>query len=172
MDAMDANEIIKMKEYYKKKARDKIIKENYREKSKQKYKEKCKADKIKENYKEKSKQKKIVYKYTKLKEVRPVYKILNNLASRINTTLKKEGIERELTYTQILGSNVADFEEYLISKMTEGMSFDNYGMWEVDHIIPFSSFDFNNLEELKKCCQYTNLQPLWAHDNRKKSNKQ
>ena len=162
---MDANEFRKMKikEYYKKKAQDKIIKK--------KYKETFKEDKIRENYKEKSKEKKIKYEYKKLREVRPIYKILNNLASRINTRLKDEGIKRELTYTQILGSSVVDFENYLTSKMSEGMTFDNYGMWEVDHIMPFSLFDFNNLEELKECCHYTNLQPLWAQDNRKKSNK-
>ena len=107
---MDANEIIKMKEYYKKRARDRIIKENYKKKSREKYKEECK-------------EKKIIYEYIKLKEVRPIYRILNNLASRINTTLKKQGIGRELTYTQILGSKVVEFENYLTSKMTAGISF-------------------------------------------------
>ena len=166
-----------IKENYKEKFKEDGIKENYKEKSKadsikENYKEKFKEDSIKENYKDKAKEEKIIYEYKLLREVRPIYKILNNLSRRINTKLKEMGIKRELTYTQILGSTVREFEEYLASKMTDGMSYDNYGMWEVDHIIPFSSFDFNDLEELRKCGNYRNLQPLWMTDNRKKSNKQ
>jgi hypothetical protein len=43
--------------------------------------------------------------------------------------------------------------------------------WHVDHIIPCSSFDLTDSEQQKKCFHYTNLQPLWAIDNLKKSNK-
>jgi hypothetical protein len=49
------------------------------------------------------------------------------------------------------------------------MSWDNYGKWHIDHIIPLSSA--NNEDEVYKLCHHTNLQPLWAEDNLKKSNK-
>lgn len=43
--------------------------------------------------------------------------------------------------------------------------------WHVDHIIPCSSFDLTDIKQQKICFHYTNLQPLWAIDNLKKSNK-
>ena len=49
------------------------------------------------------------------------------------------------------------------------MNWENRNLWHVDHIIPLSSAKTE--EELVKLCHYTNLQPLWAEDNLKKSNK-
>ena len=135
------------------------------------YKQKAKNSKINQKYNKKLKEKAIIYHYRELAEARPIYKILNNLSTRINEKLKELEIDREFTYTQILGCSINEFENYLLNKMIAGMTYDNYGEWEVDHILPFSSFDFHNLEDIKKCCHHSNLQPLWKQDNRFKSNK-
>ena len=53
------------------------------------------------------------------------------------------------------------------------MSWDNYGKWHIDHIIPIDFFIFTKPEdqEFQYCWSLNNLQPLWRLDNIKKSNK-
>ncbi len=55
-----------------------------------------------------------------------------------------------------------------------GMTWENYGReWEIDHRIPVSAFNFDKPEHIdfKRCWALSNLQPMWKHENRKKSNK-
>ena len=49
------------------------------------------------------------------------------------------------------------------------MSWDNYGIWEIDHIIPLATA--TTKESVLILNHYTNLQPLWAKDNMIKSDK-
>lgn len=37
--------------------------------------------------------------------------------------------------------------------------------WDLDHIIPLSSIDITNKEEVEKLCHYNNLQPLTKKHN-------
>lgn len=68
-----------------------------------------------------------------------------------------------------LGCSVGFFLKYLESKFTEGMNWDNYGKWEIDHIIPLCKFKLADREQFLKAAHYTNMQPLWKLDNQKKN---
>ena len=70
-----------------------------------------------------------------------------------------------------LGCSIEEFHSYLESKFKEGMSWDNHGEWEIDHIRPLCSFNLVNREELLQACHYTNMQPLWKLENIRKSGK-
>ena len=69
----------------------------------------------------------------------------------------------------MVGCSFSVFRQHLESQFTDGMSWDNYGDWEIDHIIPCAAFDLTDVEQQKRCFHFTNLQPLWRTDNRKKS---
>ena len=58
------------------------------------------------------------------------------------------------------------YKEFLSAKFTEGMSWDNYGEWEIDHIEPLSKASTE--QELIKLFHHTNTRPLWKKDNRPK----
>ncbi|MGR3794613.1 hypothetical protein [Vannielia sp. SX4] len=52
---------------------------------------------------------------------------------------------------------------HIAGQFTHGMSWDRYGQWEVDHIIPLSAA--RTLDQLLALCNFRNLQPLWKRDN-------
>jgi len=69
---------------------------------------------------------------------------------------------------QSIGCSVNELKKWLELKFQEGMTWDNYGKWHIDHIKPCCKFNLADIDDQKKCFHYTNLQPLWAKDNRKK----
>jgi hypothetical protein len=106
------------------------------------------------------------YKSTLLSKLRDEnkikYRIKLRLYKRIYDALLRNSIKKN-TKTEILtGCNSNELSEYLSSKFSSGMSFNNYGEWHVDHIMPCSSFDLAKEDEQRKCFHYTNLQPIWA----------
>lgn len=70
---------------------------------------------------------------------------------------------------EVLGCNRETFLKHVESKFQDGMSWENYGEWELDHIKPLIRHDLTEPESLKIIGRYDNIQPLWAVENRKKS---
>lgn len=99
------------------------------------------------------------------------YKLMCNLRSRLYAALKRN--KKGWHTADLLGCSIEELKAHIESKFTDGMSWDKVmsGEIHIDHIIPCASFDFSDLEQQKKCFHYTNLQPLWAVDNRKKYKK-
>lgn len=98
------------------------------------------------------------------------FKISCNLRSRLNRALK--GNYKSGSSIRNLGCSVDELKQYLESKFQEGMTWENYGKngWHIDHVVPLSKFNLSETGELLKACYYTNLQPMWAKDNIRKSN--
>lgn len=72
----------------------------------------------------------------------------------------------------LTGCSIAFLRQYLEERFTDGMSWANYGRghgkWNIDHIIPVSSFNLTLEDQQRKCFHYSNLQPLWFMDNMRK----
>lgn len=73
--------------------------------------------------------------------------------------------------TSALGCSWSELMRHLESKFQPGMSWENRADWHIDHIRPLSSFDLTDPAQFAQAAHYTNLQPLWALDNLRKSNK-
>ena len=98
-----------------------------------------------------------------------LYGLINDVRYRIWFYLKKKYITKNNTTFEIVGCSPQELKEHLEKQFVPGMSWENRTEWHIDHIIPLSSAKTE--EELYKLCHYTNLQPLWAEENLKKSNK-
>jgi hypothetical protein len=97
------------------------------------------------------------------------YHLLCVLRVRLWNALKAKGKSKRTK--DLLGCSVSDLKRYLESLFQNGMSWDNYGDWHIDHVRPCASFDLSDPEQQKRCFHYSNLQPLWALDNLKKSSR-
>lgn len=109
-------------------------------------------------------------KYTNTKRnIDPIFKLLDNIRRRLNKAIERNS--KSARTIELLGCTIKQLKDHLEFQFVDGMNWENQGKWHIDHKIPCSSFDLNNPEEQRKCFHYSNLQPLWAIDNLKKSNK-
>jgi hypothetical protein len=105
-----------------------------------------------------------IRKYNQLKS-----KIVHQLRSRLWSEIQKRLTAKKSDHTlSLLGCSLDTFIRHVENQFTQGMSWENYGQWHIDHIRPCSSFRLLDETEQKLCFHYTNLQPLWALDNLRK----
>lgn len=97
------------------------------------------------------------------------YRIEDSLRRRLNKAL--HGKAKYESALKVLGCSVEDFKIYLESKFDVGMSWENYGQWHIDHIMPCAIFDLSKPEHQKRCFHFSNMQPMWAEDNLRKRDK-
>lgn len=107
---------------------------------------------------------------TERKKIDPIFKLIKNTRRRLKRFLDINYITKRSKTFEIIGCTPQQLKEHIEKQFTDGMSWDLMGEnIHIDHIIPLSSAKTE--EEIYKLCHYTNLQPLWAKDNLKKSNK-
>lgn len=97
----------------------------------------------------------------------PFYNLKIRLRNRLNAALDSKAWRKNTKFNEIIGCDKKTLLQYIESQFKIGMNWNNRNLWHLDHIIPVSSA--KNIEELEKLFHYTNLQPLWAEDNIRKS---
>lgn len=80
---------------------------------------------------------------------------------------------RSPTAEQFLGYTMKELREHLERQFKRGMDWQKFidGKIHIDHIVPLSSFDLSDPDELRTAWAMTNLRPLWAEQNLRKSAK-
>ena len=102
----------------------------------------------------------------------PVFKLSCRVRVLIKNYIKRVDISKmrkKCKTIKILGCNFFEFKDHIENQFLDGMSWDNYGEWHLDHIVPVSLGV--NEDEIIELCHHKNYQPLWASDNQIKNNK-
>jgi|GEM_PF-5967329 len=77
--------------------------------------------------------------YTKNKRKNDIsYRVLCYLRTRLWKTLKQN--KRIKSTSELVGCSIEDLRFHLQKNFKEGMSWDNYGDWHIDHEIPCANF--------------------------------
>ncbi len=110
------------------------------------------------------------------------YKLRTTVSKSIHDALKQNnGGKRGLSCMEFLPYTIQELKEHLEKQFDCYMCWENHGSidsnrytWQIDHIIPHSSFHYESMdcEEFRQCWALSNLRPLKAIDNIKKGNRQ
>lgn len=94
----------------------------------------------------------------------PIYRLRSRTRTAVYTCLKERNIAKYRSTFETLGYTLEQLINHLESQFTEGMIWDNYGEWHVDHKIPMVKFNFTSIDdhEFKLCWSLENLKPMWA----------
>lgn len=109
--------------------------------------------------------------FKKRRKIDPIFKLITNTRCLITQSFKRScnNYNKSNHTIEMLGCTLEQFITHLQSQFVDGMTLENHGEWEIDHIIPISlALTDKDVCELN---HYTNFQPLWKRDNRLKKNK-
>jgi hypothetical protein len=106
------------------------------------------------------------YHATKRDPLSVIKRSARNLCSRI---ARVYGVRKKFRTQAHLGCTIPHARDHIQKQFKKGMTWDNYGEWNIDHIIPLCAFDLTRENELMQACNWRNLRPMWAEDNLAKS---
>jgi hypothetical protein len=93
----------------------------------------------------------------------PLYKHMTNTRCAVYRAIKNEGYSVNTTAYRVLGCCYEEYRSHIEQQFITGMTWDNYGEWQYDHIIPLSFSESE--EEIILLFHHSNVQPLWSIDN-------
>jgi len=156
--------------YYKQNNKEKIKRYNkkYKELHKDEISQQRKIYSSSKEYRQKRKIKRNLLRKTNIKE---------NINHRMEVSLRQalRGVKNGRKWEILVGYSSTDLKNHLEKLFTEGMTWKLFlnGKIHIDHIKPKCLFTYHseNDFDFKECWSLKNLQPLWSHDNLKKSYK-
>lgn len=101
-----------------------------------------------------------------------VFRFRGAISRLVSGYLKRRGYSKTTKFFEAVGYTKKQLIDHMEKQFKDGMSWENYGKWHIDHIVPNSSFNYQSMDckDFKECWSLSNLRPSWANENQAKSN--
>jgi len=99
------------------------------------------------------------------------FRVKQRLCARIKSALKEVSLRKTDKTYEYIGCSYNFLKSWISYQFQVKMSWDNIGLWHIDHVIPCASFDLTNPESASECFSWKNLRPCWAEENMIKGSK-
>lgn len=100
----------------------------------------------------------------------PGFRLRVLLGNRLAEVVRRIHGRRTGPVMELVGCSRAQLREHVESLFKPGMTWENHGIvWHLDHRKPCAAFDFSDPCQQRDCFHWSNLQPLFALDNLRKS---
>lgn len=98
-------------------------------------------------------------------EADPVKRLRRRISNGIWWSLR--GDKRGRRWETLVGYTLDDLKRHIERQFSKGMTWENYGAWHIDHVMPVSAFRITGPDcaELRACWRLSNLRPLWGKEN-------
>lgn len=95
------------------------------------------------------------------KERNTVRMSLSRWASNCKERVRKKnpGVA-SISAWEFIGCNVVELQAHVEGMFRDGIGWHNREQWELDHIRPLCEFDLTDIEQVKQCLHYSNVQIL------------
>lgn len=93
---------------------------------------------------------------------------LSGMSKRI---CKMTGKKKNFKTIEAVGYSIRELKFCMELQFQPGMTWENHGEWHIDHVKPIAAFIREGVTDVAIINSLGNLQPLWAADNLRKSDK-
>jgi len=101
----------------------------------------------------------------------PIDKLKRNVRCTIYDCLKKKNQNKTMHTIEYLGCTSNNYLQWLLYNKNNYVLENRGKIWHIDHVIPLSKFDLENIEEQMIAFNWRNTMPLSVKENLSKNNK-
>jgi hypothetical protein len=85
---------------------------------------------------------------------------------RLNQSLQR-GTKKGRSWQKLVGYSLDELRQHIERQFTRGMTWENRGRWEIDHVQPLKNFRCEDPDhpDFRAAWALSNLRPLWKPEN-------